>query len=435
MLPWEPHSPKTSSRPPSTTAPNQDSTWTEVITRTRKTNNTIPWNPAGPTSTSTPSNPLLRSEILAGSGTDPSNGASTVRLALSNRFAALMHPPKPDSTSPNQPPLRGDVAAYSTSAAGAPMAPTRPPGGAPGPSFSSTDVSAVCWPDDLLATSSRASPGAGGKNTSLPACRGIPEWPGTGGRDPSPSVPGRARSPRNRLDHRSESRTASSAARRRFLQEAVRRNSAGPATAAPDRNGRPSPLPQASTAPLIPRSPAISSTSSSGAMQPPPLFPPTTLIVGDSITRGIRFFNAITRSFPSATVVDITSKLPGLLQSLPPSIHRIIVHIGTNDTAHKQSELTKRDFKSLLHILQCSGKSVFISGPLPTLTHSIDRFSRLLSLNSWLRSFCSTSSTHFIDNFNLFWNRSPFFSHDGLHPNKLGYYTLTANIQHHIHTN
>ncbi|CAJ1085606.1 Hypothetical predicted protein [Xyrichtys novacula] len=130
-LPWKPHSPKNSSRPPSTTAPNQDSTWTEVITRTRKTNNTIPWNHAGPTSSSTPSNPLLRSEILAGSGTDHSNDASTVRLALSNRFEALMHPPKPDSTSPNQSPLRGDVVASSTAAAGAPMAPTRPPGEAP----------------------------------------------------------------------------------------------------------------------------------------------------------------------------------------------------------------------------------------------------------------------------------------------------------------
>ncbi|CAJ1053432.1 hypothetical protein F7725_021380 [Xyrichtys novacula] len=94
-------------------------------------------------------------------------------------------------------------------------------------------------------------------------------------------------------------------------------------------------------------------------MQPLTLFPPTTLIVGDSIARGIRFFNAITRSFPGATVADITTKLPGFLQSLPPSIHRIIVHVGTNDTAHKQSELTKRDFKSLLHIPQCTGKSFF----------------------------------------------------------------------------
>ncbi|CAJ1069735.1 hypothetical protein D4764_12G0010930 [Xyrichtys novacula] len=336
--------------------------------------------------------------------------------------------------------LGGDVMASSAAAAGAPMAPTRPPGGAPRPSSTSSGALAACRLMDrvasaLLATSSWASPGAGAKNTSLPAHSGIPVWPGTGGGDPSPSVPGRARCPGTRLDHRSESRSASLAARRRFLREAVRRNSAGPASAAPDRSGRPSPQPLASTAPLSPRTPATSPASDTGAMHPPPLFPSTTLIIGDSIIRGIRYFNAITRSFPGATVADITAKLPGLLQSLPASIHRIIVHVGTNDSAHQQSEQTKKDFRTLLDSLQCSGKTVFISGPLPTLTRSIDRFSRLLSLNSWLRALCSPLSTHFIDNFNLFWNRPPFFSNDGLHPNKLGHQTLAANIQHHIHTN
>ncbi|CAJ1081981.1 LOW QUALITY PROTEIN: uncharacterized protein LOC116399339 [Xyrichtys novacula] len=230
--------------------------------------------------------------------------------------------------------LDGDVVASSAAAAGAPMAPTRPPGGAPGPSSTSSGALAACRLEDrvasaLLATSSRASPGAGAKNTSLPAHSGIPVWPGTGGGDPSPSVPGRARCPGTRLDHRSESRPASSAARRRFLRDAVRRNSAGPVSAAPDRSGRPSPQPLASTvstAPLSPRTPTTSPASDTGAMHPPPLFPPTTLIIGDSIIRGIRYFNAITRSFPGATVADITAKLPGLLQSLPASIHRIIVH-------------------------------------------------------------------------------------------------------------
>ncbi|CAJ1061484.1 Hypothetical predicted protein [Xyrichtys novacula] len=134
--------------------------------------------------------------------------------------------------------LRGDVVASSTAAAGAPMAPTRPPGGAPEPSSTSSGALAACRLEDrvasaLVATSSRASPGTGAKNTSLPAYSGIPVWPGTGGGDLSPSVPGRARCPGTRLDHQSESRPVSSAARRRFLWEAVRRSSAGPASAAP----------------------------------------------------------------------------------------------------------------------------------------------------------------------------------------------------------
>ncbi|CAJ1086672.1 Hypothetical predicted protein [Xyrichtys novacula] len=111
--------------------------------------------------------------------------------------------------------------ASSTAVAGAPMAPTRPPGGAPGPSSSPSRAFAVCRPKDqvassLLATSSWASPGAGAKSTSLPVCGGIQCGLALTEGTPSPSVPGHARCPKIRLDHRSESRTASSATRRCF---------------------------------------------------------------------------------------------------------------------------------------------------------------------------------------------------------------------------
>ncbi|CAJ1055557.1 Borealin%2C partial [Xyrichtys novacula] len=116
---------------------------------------------------------------------------------------------------------------------------------------------------------------------------------------------------------------------------------------------------------------------------PRPLFPPTTLIIGDSITRYIRFFNAITHCFPGAT-----------------------------DT----------------------GKTVFISGPIPTLGRGGERFSRILSLHTWLQSTCPTHNFGFIDNFNLFWDRASLFSHDGIHPNRLGSRMLSCNIQYMIHS-
>lgn len=75
-----------------------------------------------------------------------------------------------------------------------------------------------------------------------------------------------------------------------------------------------------------------------------PLFPPTTLIIGDSITRNIRFFNAITRCLPGATVPVILDDLLNLLDSLPTSIKRIVVHLGKNDTTRGESEPTKNDF-------------------------------------------------------------------------------------------
>uniref|UniRef100_A0A3Q1EZN8 SGNH hydrolase-type esterase domain-containing protein n=1 Tax=Acanthochromis polyacanthus TaxID=80966 RepID=A0A3Q1EZN8_9TELE len=121
-----------------------------------------------------------------------------------------------------------------------------------------------------------------------------------------------------------------------------------------------------------------------------PLFSPTTLIVGDSIVRNICFFNAMTWCFPGATVDVILDKLPELLQSIPSSVCSVIIHVGTNDTARRQSDC---------------GKSVFISGPIPTLSRGAERFSRLLSLRTWLRHTCTAHNVNFIDNFNLFWNR------------------------------
>ncbi|CAJ1059683.1 hypothetical protein D4764_12G0010930 [Xyrichtys novacula] len=95
-------------------------------------------------------------------------------------------------------------------------------------------------------------------------------------------------------------------------------------------------------------SPPPPTYSSPVTQSPRPLFPPTTLIVGDSIMKNIRFFNAITRCFPGARVLDILTLLPTLLKSLPTSIQRIIIHVGTNDTSLNQTELTKDHFTQLL---------------------------------------------------------------------------------------
>ncbi|XP_051801467.1 uncharacterized protein LOC127533140 [Acanthochromis polyacanthus] len=92
---------------------------------------------------------------------------------------------------------------------------------------------------------------------------------------------------------------------------------------------------------------------------PHPLFSPTTVITGDSIVRNIRFFNGITRCFPGATVADILDKLPKLLLSIPSSVCCLIIHVGTNDMARRQSELTKKDFNDLFSLLK---NCVFLQG-------------------------------------------------------------------------
>ncbi|CAJ1057636.1 hypothetical protein D4764_12G0010930 [Xyrichtys novacula] len=165
---------------------------------------------------------------------------------------------------------------------------------------------------------------------------------------------------------------------------------------------------------------------------PRPLFPPTMAIIGDSIVRHVHFFNAVTHCFPGATVPTLLHKLPELLGSLPSSITRLVLHLGFNDTSSRQSEVTKDHFKKLFKVLTNCGKSVFISGPLPSFDCGIGRFSRLLSLNTWLHSACPCGF-RFIDNFNLFWNCSPFYKADRVHPSRLGSRVLGDNIRHAVH--
>lgn len=143
------------------------------------------------------------------------------------------------------------------------------------------------------------------------------------------------------------SRAPSTSARQRLLRDAARRHSgshhcparefasegAGTTASPPVSSGSPASPPvgtQTSTsaqwqkdrapapAPLLParhpelsveRIPAPDSDATGSAHLPPrPLFSPTTLIVGDSIIRNVRFFSATTRRFPGATVAVIMEK-------------------------------------------------------------------------------------------------------------------------------
>ncbi|KAF7647894.1 hypothetical protein LDENG_00164990 [Lucifuga dentata] len=64
----------------------------------------------------------------------------------------------------------------------------------------------------------------------------------------------------------------------------------------------------------------------------PLLITPTTLVV-DSIIQNIRSANAITHCFPRATAADIVDQLSNLLDSVPSSVKKTVVHVGKNDTS------------------------------------------------------------------------------------------------------
>ena len=161
--------------------------------------------------------------------------------------------------------------------------------------------------------------------------------------------------------------------------------------------------------------------------------PPNTMIVGDSIVRRSRPTRGITHCLSGAMVTDVTTALPGMLDAAPASIEQLVIHVGVNDTSLRHSLRTRDDFLELFNFLNECGKTVFISGPIPTLNRGMERFSRILSLNSWLQSACIDFNFIFIDNFNLFWNRGAFYAKDGLHPSPLGSRVFTDNILHVLH--
>ncbi|XP_073805074.1 GDSL lipase Rv0518-like isoform X4 [Danio rerio] len=108
----------------------------------------------------------------------------------------------------------------------------------------------------------------------------------------------------------------------------------------------------------------------------------------------------------------------------------VVLHVGTNDTGLRQSEILKKDFRSLIETVRRTSPAtqIIVSGPLPTYRRGNERFSRLLALNEWLITWCKEQKLLFANNWNLFWERPRLFRPDGLHPSRAGAELLSDNI-------
>uniref|UniRef100_A0A9J8DET2 SGNH hydrolase-type esterase domain-containing protein n=1 Tax=Cyprinus carpio carpio TaxID=630221 RepID=A0A9J8DET2_CYPCA len=157
------------------------------------------------------------------------------------------------------------------------------------------------------------------------------------------------------------------------------------------------------------------------------------VIVGDSIVRHVRATLAEgkvhTHCFPGARVLDVSAQIPAILKA-DESPRAVVLHAGVNDTTQRQTEMLKRDFRSLIETV-CSttpAATIIVSGPLPTYRRGHERFSRLFALNEWLLSWCKEQKLLFVNNWNLFWERPRLFRADGLHPSRVGAELLSDNI-------
>ncbi|KAB5533092.1 hypothetical protein PHYPO_G00127770 [Pangasianodon hypophthalmus] len=104
-----------------------------------------------------------------------------------------------------------------------------------------------------------------------------------------------------------------------------------------------------------------------------------TVIIGDSIVRHVRATTAKgkvrTRCFPCARVLDVTAQVPAILNRK--NIGAVVLHAGTNDTRLRQTEILKKDFRSLIEKVRSTSPTtrIIVSGPLPMFQRGIEESS------------------------------------------------------------
>ncbi|KAK3539303.1 hypothetical protein QTP86_034162, partial [Hemibagrus guttatus] len=99
------------------------------------------------------------------------------------------------------------------------------------------------------------------------------------------------------------------------------------------------------------------------------------VIIGDSIVRHVRATAAKgkvhTRCLPGARVLDVSAQVPAILKK---NIGAVVLHAGTNDIRLRQTEILKKDFRSLVELVCTTSPTtrIIVSGPLPTFQRGIE---------------------------------------------------------------
>ncbi|XP_076601118.1 uncharacterized protein LOC143329205 [Chaetodon auriga] len=114
---------------------------------------------------------------------------------------------------------------------------------------------------------------------------------------------------------------------------------------------------------------------------------PSVLVVGTSMVRHVTVHGGRTFCRSGARVKEVESSALQLCAQHS-SASTLVLEAGINDLRDQQSEILKRDFRSMVDRMLVTGKRLVISGPLPPPHYGDVTTSRLRQLHLWLKGYC-----------------------------------------------
>lgn len=156
------------------------------------------------------------------------------------------------------------------------------------------------------------------------------------------------------------------------------------------------------------------------------------VIAGDSIVKQIaggkmtadNFENHfIVRSFPGATISDVTKFVKSLARMLP---DKVVLHVGTNDLVNYTTTDIAKSFHKLVETVKMVSPNTAIGvSALLVRTDNNNLADKALQVNIILKEYCLVNSIAFLDNLNI---NSTHLNNKGLHLNKEGASVLQQNL-------